>query len=138
MGGRFGRRASNTRLSLDTVLVDAATTPEQKIARVRALYDRPGTAGEKQAAAAALRRLGADPDHPGPSSSYSYTSSSQNIRWEVKIGGIGVAESIYTISGNVSQAAAVARALSEAERAWRMWNQKPAPKFVVLSVRRLS
>jgi len=32
-------------------------------AKVKALYDRPGTPGEKAAAAAALRRMGYDPDN---------------------------------------------------------------------------
>lgn len=50
MNNRMGRYAADA---------SAAT-----IARVRALYERPGTPGEKQAAAEALRRLGVPVDEP--------------------------------------------------------------------------
>jgi hypothetical protein len=44
-------------------VIDAS--PEQ-IMKIRRLYERPGTPGEKQAAAEALKRLGVDPESASP------------------------------------------------------------------------
>jgi|HubBroStandDraft_4_1064222.scaffolds.fasta_scaffold425197_2 hypothetical protein len=66
--GRHNGRASDKAGTRDFDADDA--TPEQ-IAKVRALYERPGTEGERQAAAAGLRRYGVDPD------SFAKPSSSQ-------------------------------------------------------------
>jgi hypothetical protein len=66
--GRHNGRGSDKAGTRDFDADDA--TPEQ-IAKVRALYERPGTEGERQAAAAALRRYGVDPD------SFTKPSSSQ-------------------------------------------------------------
>jgi hypothetical protein len=53
-------KARAPRADAEAILRDDSPL-DDKIARVRALYDRPGTAGEKQAAYEALRRLGVDP-----------------------------------------------------------------------------
>jgi hypothetical protein len=65
MSGRWGGRDSPYKVAKDggpgSGIKGHHTSPET-IAKVRALYERPGTPGEKAAAAAALRRYGVDPE----------------------------------------------------------------------------
>ena len=62
MTGRWGGRSSQyLGINPFSGRIGFDATSEQ-IAKVRALYERPGTPGEKQAAAAALRRFGVDPE----------------------------------------------------------------------------
>jgi hypothetical protein len=69
--GRHGGRASDKAGIRDFDSFDADDATPEQIAKVRALYERPGTEGERQAAAAALTRYGVDPD------SFTKPSSSQ-------------------------------------------------------------
>jgi hypothetical protein len=55
--------------SLSKRMDSYATRNDIDPAKVKALYDRPGTPGEKVAAAEALRRMGYDPDHMSASGS---------------------------------------------------------------------
>lgn len=67
----FSKKRGDT---LSSVALDALVGdgPEERIKGAWALYNRPGTPGEKEAAAAALRRMGVDPTTIG-----TQTSSSQ-------------------------------------------------------------
>lgn len=70
---------------------EARDASAEQIAKVRALYERPGTPGEKQAAAEALKRMGAavSPEkkpEPAPARSsvtYTYSAKKENHAWRV-------------------------------------------------------
>lgn len=61
MSGRWGGRRS-TKAGTRDLAMDTQDASPGTIAKVRALYDRPGTPGEKAAAASALRRMGIEPE----------------------------------------------------------------------------
>lgn len=75
-------------IALDALSLDG---PAERIAGAWALYNRPGTPGEKQAAAEALRRMGIDPAKSAPpqqqapprSSSSARPSAPQKKKYEV-------------------------------------------------------
>jgi hypothetical protein len=132
-GGRGSERAGARDMALDQVIEDA-TSPEEKIARVRALYERPGTPGEKAAAAEALRRLGADPDRP---SSSAWSRPQLQGRWNITVVIKGTNRVILTanLGGNLSESEARARALEKARQHWQATSNKRVPEMVVSEAR---
>lgn len=143
-------RDSLSAISMDALVVDGLA---ERIAGARALYNRPGTPGEKEAAAAALRRMGIDPNTLGSSASPEParsappkprpTSSQRTYRvilqyvWTNKMGVTKTMETSPFVTEARDRIEAESKARADAMYSWRMTVGGRPPEFRAYSTTRV-
>lgn len=137
--GRWGGRASEKSGVRDNIQEDA--TPEQ-IAKVRRLYERPGTPGEKVAAREVLKRMGvSEREIDQPASVWSFGSSkpqaskpasrlkSYEVIFQYDLNGAHKYTGSFIIHNATDQVDAEAKARVAAKKWWQTQGGGKSPEF---------